>query len=123
MGRIRGKGNKLDKETAKLLRRAKLRYRSYPKIFGNPDFLVGDSTALFCDGSFWHGRDWGALKLRLESGNNPEYWVKHISANRKRDRKVGRVLRSQGYAVVRLWDTDIKSRPDWCVEKIRRGMA
>ncbi len=123
MGRIRGKGNKLDREMARLLRKSKVKYRSYPRIFGNPDFLVGKRTALFCDGSFWHGKDWPALRRRLESGGNPEYWVKHISDNRKRDRKVNRILRSEGYAVVRLWDVDIKSRQDWCIRKVRKEMA
>ena len=123
MSRICGKGNKLDKCMAKLLRRSKIRYRSYPDIFGNPDFLVGENVALFCDGSFWHGRNWKMLKARLESGNNPEYWVDHIARNRKRDRKVNRVLRSMDYKVIRLWDTDITSRPNWCMRKIRENMG
>ena len=119
MDRIRGKGNSLDRKMAKLLRRSKIKYRSYPKLFGRPDFLVGENVVLFCDGSFWHGRNWKELKARLLSGNNPEYWVSHISKNRERDRKVNRILKSQYYDVIRFWDTDINSRPDWCVGKIR----
>ena len=78
---------------------------------------------LFCDSSFWHGRDWKKLKARLEAGNNPEYWVKHIDDNRKRDRKVNRELRKRGHAVLRFWDTDIRKRPGWCVERIMEALG
>lgn len=118
MRSIKGKGTNLELETARILRRAKIRYRSHPKMYGCPDFLVEGRLALFCDGSFWHGRDWKNLKERLLAGNNPDYWVKHIDSNRKRDRKVNRTLRKQGRLVVRLWDTDVRKRPEWCITKI-----
>ena len=122
MRAIKGKGTGLEKETAKMLRRARIKYRSHPKIFGSPDFIVEGRLLLFCDGSFWHGNDWKKLKKRLEAGNDPGYWVKHIESNRKRDRKVNKVLRERGYVVLRLWDTDIKRRPERCVSKIRREL-
>ena len=119
MQSIKCRGTKLELDTAKLLRRAKLKYRSHPKIFGSPDFIVEDRLLLFCDGSFWHGRDWKKLKERLLAGNNSGYWVKHIESNRKRDKKVNMMLSEQGQAVLRLWDEDVKKRPEWCVEKIK----
>ena len=118
MRAIKGKGTKLELDTARMLRRARIRYRSHPKMYGFPDFLVDGRLALFCDGSFWHGRDWKRLKARLEAGNNPGYWVKHIESNRKRDRKVNRTLREQGCLVLRLWDADVRKRPEWCVRRI-----
>ena len=81
MRSIRSKDTGLEKDTAKMLRRAKIHYRSHPKMYGSPDFLVEGRLALFCDGSFWHGRDWKELKGRLEAGDNPGYWVKHIESN------------------------------------------
>ena len=122
MRNIKGKGTKLELDTAKMMRRAKIHYRSHPKMYGSPDFLVEGRLALFCDGSFWHGRDWKKMKERLEAGNNPGYWVKHIESNRKRDRKVNRVLRDQGQPFLRLWDADVKNRPRWCVIKIRLAL-
>ena len=118
MRNIRSKGTGLEKDTAKMLRHAKIHYRSHPKMYGSPDFLVEDRLVLFCDGSFWHGRDWKNLKGRLLAGNNPCYWVKHIESNRKRDRKVNLVLREQRCLVLRLWDTDVRKRPEWCVKRI-----
>ena len=53
-------------------------------MYGSPDFIVESRLLLFCDGSFWHGRDWKKLKARLAAGNDPNYWVRHIDSNRKR---------------------------------------
>ncbi len=119
MRNIKGKDTNLEQDTAKMLRGAKLHYRSHPKMYGSPDFLVEGKLALFCDGSFWHGRDWKKLKARLEAGNNPRYWVKHIESNRKRDGKVNRAFRKDGQPFLRLWDTDAKKRPGWCIERIK----
>ena len=63
------------------------------------------------------------MKARLQAGNNPGYWVNHIESNRKRDRKVNRVLKAQGRIVLRLWDTDVERRPKWCIKKIRDALA
>ena len=122
MRAIRSKGTGPEKDTARMLRRAHIKYRSHPKAFGSPDFLVEGRLFLFCDGSFWHGRDWKKLKVRLEASNNPDYWVKHIESNRRRDRKVNRALRAQGCLVLRLWDTDVGKRPEWCVGRIKEAL-
>ncbi len=122
MRSIKGKGTGLEKDTAKMLRRYKIKYKSHPKMYGSPDFIVEGRLLLFCDGSFWHGRDWKRLKARLEAGNNPGYWVKHIESNRKRDRKVNRTLKGQERLVLRLWDADVKKRPEWCAGRIRQAL-
>ena len=123
MGRIRSKNTGLEAEVKKILAEHGIRYSPHPEEYGSPDFLLEGRLLLFCDGSFWHGRDWKNLKARLEVGNNPDYWVKHIADNRKRDRKVNRELKRRGHAVLRLWDTDVKKRPEWCVERIRRALG
>lgn len=122
MRKIRSKGSNLDKTMGKILRQNKIHYRSYPKIFGNPDFLIEKNIVLFCDGSFWHGKNWNHLKIKLAKGNNPEYWLNHIKNNRKRDRIVSKMLKSTGFTVIRFWDVDIYKRPEWCVLKIREQM-
>lgn len=122
MGRIKSKNTGLEADAGKLLAEHGIRYGAHPKIYGSPDFILEGRLLLFCDGSFWHGRDWENLKARLASGNNPDYWVAHIESNRKRDAAVNRVLGERGYTVVRLWDTDIRKRPEWCVAKIRRAL-
>jgi len=122
MSKIRSKNTSLEKRTKTLLRRSKIKYKSQPKIFGHPDFLIKKKIVLFCDSSFWHGRNWKNLKSRLENGNNATYWTSHIAGNRKRDRIVNRKLRKDGYLVIRLWDEDIYKRSEWCGEKIKKSI-
>ena|SRR2546428_6667359 len=122
MSRIRSKNTKLDLTMRGILKQSRLSLKTYPKIFGNPDFLVKNKIVVFCDSSFWHGRNWRKLKVKLSNGNNSAYWVSHIKKNRKRDRIVDRKLKNDGYSVVRFWDTDIYKRPDWCINEIRKLM-
>ena len=123
MSKIRSKNTGLDRTMARLLRSGGLSFQSYPKIEGNPDFLVGTNVALFCDSSFWHGRDWPILRRQLANGNNPDYWVAHIKKNRERDRRVTRTLGRMGYRVLRLWDEEIFKAPDDCLRRVRRSLV
>lgn len=122
MSHIRSKGTRLDTSMQLLLTEMGVWYRPYPRIVGNPDFLVQEKIALFCDSGFWHGRNWKALKKRLEMGSRPEYWVSHIGKNRTRDRWVTRRLRSEGYLVLRFWDDEIYRNPQHCKLALNKAL-
>jgi DNA mismatch endonuclease (patch repair protein) len=82
--------------------------RNPPEIMGTPDFLFcAHRLVLFVDGCFWHG-------CRRCNRNIPrsrrEFWRNKIDANRRRDRRVDRLLRSQGYHVMRVWEHHLGSR-------------
>ena len=62
MSRIRSKDTKIEKKTASLLRKNKIRYRRFPKVFGSPDFVVEKKVIVFCDGDFWHGYQYDKKK-------------------------------------------------------------
>lgn len=123
MSRIKSRGTGPEKAMAKILRCGGMLYRSQPEIHGSPDFIVEGRLLLFCDGSFWHGRNWPALREKLARTDNPEYWVQHIGDNRRRDRRVVRALKKEGYAVLRLWDDDIEKRPERCTRLIRAALG
>jgi DNA mismatch endonuclease (patch repair protein) len=123
MSRIRSKDTSLDLAMFDLLDKAGLAVTRYPKIYGKPDFLVLPNAVIFCDSSFWHGRNWRLLKNKLISGNNPEYWVQHISKNRIRDRLVTKMLTREGYIVLRFWDRDISKNPDKCLQEIKKHLS
>ena len=114
MSRIRSKDTKIEKKTASLLRKNKIRYRRFPKVFGSPDFVVEKKLLVFCDGDFWHG-------YRYDRKKKPpkKFWRGKIERNMKRDRKVTRKLRADGWSVVRLWEHDIEKRPRSCLRKIK----
>jgi DNA mismatch endonuclease (patch repair protein) len=120
MANIKSKNTTLDLAMLDILNRSKFNFVIYPKMFGNPDFLLDPNVVLFCDSSFWHGKEWDKLRQRLQKGNNSEYWINHIASNRKRDRLVNRTLKSQGYVVLRLWDDKIYKAPEKCIELISR---
>lgn len=122
MAKIKSKRTKLDLTMKKILDESNISYVMYPKIYGKPDFQIAD-LAIFCDSSFWHGKNWVKLKKKLEIGNNANYWVKHIQKNRNRDRLVTKKLMLEGYNVVRFWDIDIYKKPELCVEKIKKLLS
>ena len=122
MSHIRSKYTKLDLVMANTLKKGRFAFTMYPKVVGNPDFLVEKKVAVFCDSSFWHGRNWRTLKKRLREGNNAQYWVGHIQANKKRDRYVTSTLAKLGYTVIRFWDDEIVRDPELCIYKIRETL-
>ena len=86
---------------------------------GCPDLVIQRyKIAVFCDGDFWHGRRWSARKDRLAAGWNGEYWVAKIERNRRRDRTVTSALRRLGWRIVRVWESDVRRKPERVVAKI-----
>ena len=81
---------------------------------GKPDIVIPDyKLAIFCDGDFWHGKNY-----KRESPNYNEFWRQKIKTNMERDKKVNNQLRSEGWKVLRFWETDIYDSPSYCVNKI-----
>jgi len=117
MSRIRSKDTKIEKKTASLLRKNKIRYRRFPKVFGSPDFVVEKKVLVFCDGDFWHGYQYGRKKKPLK-----KFWRDKIERNMERDRKVSRKLRADGWPVVRLWEHSIEKNPRSCLRRIKTSL-
>ena len=117
MSRIRGKNTKIEITTRNMLRSNKLKFTQHPKIFGSPDFLVGKKTAIFCDGDFWHGFQYDKKKKPRK-----KFWKDKIEENMRRDKRISRKLRRDGYSVIRLWEHDIEKRPRVCLNRITRFM-
>jgi DNA mismatch endonuclease, patch repair protein len=103
-----------------LLWRQGLRFRkNVPALPGKPDIVFSAaSIAVFCDGDFWHGRNWHRLSRKLRTGTNASYWIPKIKNNRKRDRRNDRLLKREGWTVIRLWETDIHRNPQQTAQTI-----
>ena len=104
----------------KMLWRKGYRYRkNYDKLPGKPDIVLTKfKIAIFCDGEFFHGKDWEIRKPKLSQGNNGEYWINKISRNRERDELINNKLLFDGWTVIRFWGNDIKKKPEECVKVI-----
>ena len=115
MSRIRSKNTKIDLKMKKFLSSLNYRYEMYPKVFGNPDFLVKNKRiAIFCDGDFWHG-----YKYNEKKKPSKKFWKDKIEGNMKRDRRTTQKLRRDGWAVLRFWEHDIEKNPEKCIRRIK----
>ena len=125
----RGASKKSGTRPELLLRRALwnagCRYRkNVSSLPGKPDIVfVGARIAVFCDGDFWHGREWHARKAVLRRGHNSAYWVAKIERNIARDDHNNELLRSAGWHVLRFWESDIKDDVDSIVTRVRSLIA
>jgi DNA mismatch endonuclease, patch repair protein len=99
-------------------------YRTKRNFPGKPDVIFQrKKVAVFCDGDFWHGRNWPQRRARLMTGANADYWVPKIEYNRRRDRQNNLLLRAEGWVVIRLWESIILRDPMSCAEKVRRTLS
>lgn len=79
--------------------------RNYP-LTGKPDFVFPHfKIAVFIDGCFWHGCP---RHCRMPA-SNINYWNKKIERNKIRDKKITKTLKMKGWAVIRIWEHEIKS--------------
>jgi DNA mismatch endonuclease (patch repair protein) len=107
------------------LRARGVRYRSnVNSLPGCPDLiLVQHRIAVFCDGDFWHGRNWAVRKSKLGAGWNAAYWVAKIERNRQRDREVTRALKRIGWRVIRVWESDVRGNPGRVARRILSSIS
>lgn len=124
MQNIRSKNTSIEVVLRKALWQKGYRYRkNYKGLPGNPDIVLTKyRIAIFCDGEFFHGKDWETQKLRLEKSNNSEYWIGKISRNCERDDEVNKKLLFEDWTVIRFWGKDIKNNTEECVKTIEEAI-
>lgn len=98
-----------------------LRYRVHTRnLPGTPDVVfVSRKVAIFVDGAFWHGYRFDRWRHKLDG----RYWLPKIKDNMKRDRRVTRRLKAQGWTVLRIWDHEVKKHPEKVLCKIRAAVG
>lgn len=120
MQQIKSKDTKIEIILRKALWSKGYHYRkNYLKLPGKPDIVLTQyKIVIFCDGEFFHGKDWAVLKPRLEKGNNGKFWISKISRNMKRDNEINKRLLFEGWTVIRFWGDEIKKHTDECVKVV-----
>jgi DNA mismatch endonuclease Vsr len=78
---------------------------------------------VFVDGDFWHGRNWPARKAKLAVGHNSDYWIRKIERNVERDKERNRELRSAGWRVLRVWESQINTDVSLVVHRIKLALS
>lgn len=121
MSSIHSKNSKAELLAFRYLRHEGVYFQKhYKRAAGTPDIaLPRKKIACFIDGDFWHGRRLEELKSKrgLE-----DYWTKKILRNVERDIEQRNELRSQGWRVIVVWESDIlrKRTRQSSLESIKR---
>ena len=92
-------------------------YRIHCNLPGKPDVVfINKRVAIFADGDFWHGYSWKKL------GKVPpkKYWQKKIRGNIHRDKKNTKILKKEGWTVLRFWEHQIRKDPLKIINKIKK---
>ena len=120
MKHIKAKDTTIEVILRKALWERGYRYRkNYEDLPGHPDIVLTKyKIVIFCDGEFFHGKDWEKLKVRLKKSNNSEYWITKIARHMERDEEVNKQLRTLGWSVLRFWGKDIKKDVKGCITTI-----
>ena len=111
MQHIKAKDTKIEVILRKALWARGYRYRkNYRNLPGKPDIVLTKyKIAIFCDGEFFHGKDWEVLQSRLRKSHNSEFWISN---------EINKKLLFMGWTVIRFWGKDIKKNPDECIRVI-----
>lgn len=116
----KNKGTSIEMLLGRAMWHSGLRHRkNVTSIYGKPDFVFRKyRLAVFCDGEFWHGRDW--LHRKNDHKSNTAFWYQKIERNIERDKEVNQFLKNEGWTVLRFWESDIKKNLSECLDAIMK---
>lgn len=85
-----------------------------------PDFVFRpERIAVFVDGCFWHGcPSHGTTPL-----DRADFWRKKLTRNVERDKQINRLLRADGWCVLRIWEHSLRKSPASCIRRVQRVIA
>ena len=121
MTAIKGSGNTTTEIFFRnILKKYKVRgwHSKSSNVYGRPDFVfLKLRIAVFLDGCFWHGCPKCLFK---KPKSNSDFWINKIERNKKRDKKVNRKLRSEGWKVLRIWEHSLKNNTEETIKRLKR---
>jgi DNA mismatch endonuclease (patch repair protein) len=120
MKRVKLRNGPLEMVVRRCLTNRGLRYRcNVRSLPGSPDIVFArQRVAVFVDGDFWHGWRLPAWEHKLSS-----FWRDKLRANRERDLRNFRRLRSRGWRVVRIWQHNALGALERSVDRIERALV
>ncbi|MDD3415454.1 MAG: very short patch repair endonuclease [Lachnospiraceae bacterium] len=120
MQHIGSRDTKIEVILRKALWEKGYRYRkNYAKLPGKPDIVLTKyKIVIFCDGEFFHGKDWDSLCAKLKGSKNGDFWIEKIGRNKERDDEIDKRLSFLGWTVLRFWGNDIKKHTENCIRVI-----
>ena len=98
-----------------------LGYRVHmPGLPGKPDVcFTKQKVAVFVHGCYWHR----CPNCRLpDPKTNAEYWLPKLRRNVERDAQHTVALQEAGWAVVVVWECEVKRNLEGCVEQVATAL-
>jgi len=128
MAAVRGRDTRPELALRRALHARGIRYRLHPRdVAGRPDLANRSrKVAVFVDGDFWHAnpaewerRGFDSMEAQFPAPKRGE-WVSKLSRNVERDAEVNAVLASEGWRVIRVWESEIRSDPEAVADFVAR---
>lgn len=117
MSKIKSRETKLELNFKELI--TGLRFRFQPKAIGRPDFASKKlKIAIFIDSCFWHK----CPKHFRKPNSNKFYWEAKINRNVERAKEVNKLLKKEGWRVIRFWEHEVMKNPQKCINKIEEKL-
>lgn len=116
MSRIKAKDTKPELKLRRLLfERGIWGYIVHYNLPGKPDIVFEKKKiAIFVDGCYWHK----CPVCFIEPETRKEFWMKKIEGNVKRDKKVDKKLKEEGWKILRFWEHEVRKEPEKVLETI-----
>ena len=120
MGAVRGRDTRPELALRRALHARGVRYRLHPSdVVGRPDLANRSrKVAVFVDGDFWHAnpaewqrRGFDSMEAQFPTPKRAE-WVAKLRRNVERDTKVNAALASEGWQIIRVWESELRADPE-----------
>ena len=108
MSNIKSKGTKPEMLVRRLLHGLGYRYRLHrTDLPGRPDLVFPSRRkVVLVNGCFWHYHQ-GCVDAHIPAGNR-DYWHSKLTRNRARDERNVASLEEQGWAVMTVWECQLR---------------
>ncbi len=109
MRRIRGADTRFELQVRRLLHALGYRFRVHVCLPGKPDIVfAGRRKVIFCHGCFWHSHQ--DCKRGSAPKSKTDFWIPKLARNRQRDEQNEIELRALGWAVLVIWECELKDK-------------
>jgi len=108
MAAVHSKNTTPEKAVRKIVHRLGYRYRLHDsRLPGCPDVVFSSRRkAIFVHGCFWHRH--AKCKYATTPKTRVAYWQAKFCANTLRDRRSRRELKNMGWAILTVWQCELK---------------
>jgi DNA mismatch endonuclease (patch repair protein) len=117
MARVGQKNTGAEMMLRRALHRRGLRYRLHDRSLpGSPDIVFPRfKSVLFVHGCYWHSH--GCYRSKIPKSSR-EFWTNKFETNRTRDERSRKLLVSQGWRVLTVWECALRGKLSSPVEDV-----